>query len=152
MASLDLPTNWKFVVSGEPITADDRVYLRELLGIIAHHGIGEHVVFTGGLPHREMLGHYQLAVLFLHASTTGSIDKAVLEAMSTGLPVISSSEAFPTILPKEYVLTAGTAEDFCRAIKLHWNTGRDPRLRKIIEERFDLSRLVSRIIGSMKEL
>src|SRR3989344_9053532 len=80
MASPDLPPEWKFVISGEPITADDKAYMRELLGITARCGIGEHVVFAGGVPHSKMPGQYQSATLFLHASTTGSIDKVVLEA------------------------------------------------------------------------
>ena len=99
-----------------------------------------------------MPGQYQSASLFLHASATGSIDKAVLEAMSTGLPIVSSSEAFRPLLPPEYFLSAATPEDFGRAIGLHWNKGRDLRLRKIVEERFDLSRLIGRLISCLEEL
>jgi glycosyltransferase involved in cell wall biosynthesis len=41
---------------------------------------------------------YQRASVMVNVSSTGSIDKAVLEAMACGLPVVTANEAFHTML------------------------------------------------------
>lgn len=52
------------------------------------------IVFVGAVPHSDTLKYLQKADVFVNMSDTGSVDKAVLEAMSVGLPVITSNEAF----------------------------------------------------------
>src|SRR5690606_30009308 len=54
--------------------------------------------FTGEIPHHAIEREYQRAHLMVNVSSTGSVDKAVLEAMACGLPVITANEAFDAIL------------------------------------------------------
>ena len=151
-ASRQLPLGWRFSIVGSPITADDARYQRELMDLAKSLGIADHVSFAGSAPHSEMPARYQSAHLFLHASATGSIDKAVLEAMSTGLPVISSSEAFRDILPKEYIAQAASAETFAFRIVSLQNVGRDMRLRNIVREKFELSDLIQKLTAQLVSL
>ena len=55
------------------------------------------ITFSGPVPFHAVPPVYQEADLFLHACNTGGIDKAVLEAMSSGCVVLSSNPAFKTI-------------------------------------------------------
>ena len=152
LASQNLPQGWRFLIYGSPITKDDNLYRSELNQLVSSHHFEKQVEFVGGIEHNKMPEKYQAASLFLHASKTGSIDKAVLEAMSTGLPVVSSSEGFRALLPHEYVISSATPEAFCHAIRSYWNRGRDMRLRDTVTERFELSRLISALSASLKEL
>jgi len=79
----------QFSIIGEPITNADRMYLQEV-----RHIVSAGVQFRGGVSHDELPRYYAAATVFVHASKTGSMDKAVLEALAAGLPVFTSSEAF----------------------------------------------------------
>jgi glycosyltransferase involved in cell wall biosynthesis len=60
--------------------------------------LNEVVEFSGALPHERIVEVYQRADVMLNTSKTGSIDKAVLEAMACALPVVTSNEAFRVML------------------------------------------------------
>lgn len=77
-----------FSIIGEPITAEDRAHLEEL------RRISSGAQFIGGVSHAALPRLLADATVFVHASQTGSMDKAVLEALVAGLPVFTSSEAF----------------------------------------------------------
>lgn len=151
-ASNQLPSDWRFNIVGSPITADDVRYQHELTDLAQSLGIADHVSFAGGVPHSQMPAHYQSAHLFLHASATGSIDKAVLEAMSTGLPLITSSEAFRSILPEEYIVKTASVESFASMIVGLETQGRDIRLRNIVREKFELSDLIRKLVIQLTAL
>lgn len=59
------------------------------------------VKFVGGIPNNEIVEYLQESDLFINTSHTGSLDKAVLEAMSVGLPVLTCNEALIDVL-REY--------------------------------------------------
>ncbi len=81
----------ELVVAGAPITDADREYMKTLVG---------KAKFLGPIAYEHMPDFYRSARLFLNASSTGSIDKAVLEAIACGVPVQTSNEAFRD-LPKD---------------------------------------------------
>jgi glycosyltransferase involved in cell wall biosynthesis len=76
----------------------DRVYGEQLRAQVKNLQLGNAVKFAGGVNHGQMAGEYHNADVMVNVSNTGSIDKAVLEAMACGLPVITSNEAFQTML------------------------------------------------------
>ncbi|MEK7535920.1 MAG: glycosyltransferase [Patescibacteria group bacterium] len=75
----------RLLVAGAPITDEDKRYLDTLSG---------KADFVGSIKYAEMPNFYRSAKLFLNASTTGSLDKAVLEALACAVPVRTSNEAF----------------------------------------------------------
>lgn len=78
-----------FSIIGEPITYSDRLYRDEL-----SRGFPKQVRFLRGVSHQDLPRFFKEANVFVHASKTGSMDKAVLEALASGLSVFTSSEAF----------------------------------------------------------
>jgi glycosyltransferase involved in cell wall biosynthesis len=79
-----------FTVAGEGPLLD------ELTALAAELGIAEKVRFTGFLTHKELLEQLVAAHVFLHPSETGpdgnqeGVPNSMLEAMSTGLPVVAT--------------------------------------------------------------
>lgn len=51
------------------------------------HSLGARVEFLGGLSQAALRDEYRKAMLLIHTSKTGSLDKVVLEALACGLPV-----------------------------------------------------------------
>ena len=77
---------------------EDRAYAQELQERVAEHDLSPVIHFVGPVAYHDTVAEYQNASLLLNLSSTGSVDKAVLEAMACGLPVITSNEAFRPIL------------------------------------------------------
>lgn len=60
--------------------------------------VGARTHFLGARSQTELRDLYRRAGVLAHTSETGSMDKVVLEALMCGLPVVSTSEAFKTLL------------------------------------------------------
>lgn len=78
--------------------AEDRAYADALKAQVTNLDLDDVVEFAGAVPHHAIVSEYQGASLMLNLSQTGSVDKALLEAMACGLPVLTSNEAFQPIL------------------------------------------------------
>lgn len=108
------------VKKGVPITLDiigsavmpaDTKYERSLHDRIASAGIGAHIHFVGDMPHDRIRDQLVAHDVFVSMCETGSFDKAVLEAMSCALPVITPNLAFSEMLgPYNPPIPSGDAE------------------------------------------
>lgn len=92
--------NIKFSIVGS-CPKGSEYYIDKLKKLCSASNIDRFIEFKSGVPHSEVPKFLTEADLFIHASKTGSMDKAVLEAFSCGVPVISSAEAYRHILLKE---------------------------------------------------
>ncbi len=90
-------TDARLRLVGEATTADSD-YLQRLHQMVADNQLESGVVFTGGMPYAAVAREYQQADVMVNMSATGSMDKAILEAMACGLPVITANEAFAEML------------------------------------------------------
>jgi len=90
--------NLKFLIIGGVGTEAQKGYLGMLHRMVADHGLGEYIEFAGPVPHRDIVAYYQNCDLFVNLSHTGSLDKAMLEAMACGNAPITSNEAFTSVL------------------------------------------------------
>ena len=61
------------------------------------------IEFVGPIPNKDIAEFYQSGDLFVNLSDTGSLDKAVLEAMACGLKILTSNEAFKSVLKEENI-------------------------------------------------
>jgi glycosyltransferase involved in cell wall biosynthesis len=89
-----------FNIVGKPLLASDHLYETNLRQQVEQENLQNCVHFLGSRCMREIVPVYQQADCFVNMSATGSPDKAVLEAMSCGIPVIANPD-FSRILGAE---------------------------------------------------
>lgn len=90
-------TDTRLLLVGE-VAAQDKDYGEQLRQLVFNYQLTDAVTFTGGMPYEAVVREYQQAEVMVNMSATGSMDKAVLEAMACGLPVVTANEAFKTLL------------------------------------------------------
>lgn len=85
----------RLAIVGFPRDAD---YLASLEALVRQLGIGDEVVFCGGVDHADTAIFYQLADLFVYPSFNETFGLTLLEAMASGCPVVTSNlSAMPEI-------------------------------------------------------
>lgn len=144
--------NVKLVIVGSPALESDHVYLKRLHTMVAQKGLSSAIHFQGPVPYEETVRLYHDADLFLNFSATGSIDKAVLEAMSCGTLVLVTNEAFKELLPAiDANLFASSVKDLAdqaqRLLKNELRGAIAEREREYVSSHHNLSRLLHTIVS-----
>jgi glycosyltransferase involved in cell wall biosynthesis len=89
----DLPV--RFTIVGGIAAAGDEGYQHQLIKCRAELGLTEdQFSLIGALPPDELITLYRQAALVTNLTPSGSFDKAALEAMLTGTPLIAINPAF----------------------------------------------------------
>lgn len=149
--------NFKFKVQiiGGPGSPEQEKYLADLKGSVKDKGLADYIEFVGNIPNDRIGMYLQDAGLFVNMSQTGSLDKAILEAMATGLPVATSNEAASVVLSAFADKMVFPQKDFqalAERIKFFINLPVEERikygeaLRKIVETEHGLEGLIEKII------
>lgn len=141
--------NFILDIVGGPTAGEDFFYKKQLEKSIEEKKIKNNVKFLGPKTYAEMPDIYNSHGILLHASETGSMDKAVLEAMACGLQIITTSEAFHSLLAARYVVFGKNINLFAEKIIQLKNTGKDLSLREIIIQNHNLDNLVKKIVKSL---
>jgi glycosyltransferase involved in cell wall biosynthesis len=79
---------------GRPATADDEEYQASLEKLLRESGVEPGSVLVGAVPNAELPRHRAEADYLVSASSTGSLDKNVLDAAYARVIPISSNDAF----------------------------------------------------------
>ncbi|MBI3336794.1 glycosyltransferase [Candidatus Peregrinibacteria bacterium] len=143
---------YALMVCGEPITRDDVAYEKELEDLLIRENLRPRVVIRPctQVGVRSLL---QVARVFLHASTT-ALDKAVLEAMACGCPVVSTNPAVHGVLPKECCATdENFLEKVQRVLDLSDSEQRKlgEALRQRVVQEHDVQKLIKTLITEMMQ-
>jgi len=142
-------------IVGTPLTIEDKEYFEEIKQFINDNNLNGVINFLGSKTQEEIVPLLKYADLFVHTSSTGSLDKAPLEAMAVGTVVISSNDALVPIL-RSYGLTfrqgnhmelGNGLEDFMK-IKNKSEIRRS--LRKIVEDKHSLINLIQNLKKEME--
>lgn len=102
-------------------------------------------------PHDQIPSLLAQAHLFLHASATGSLDKAPLEALATGLPVITTNAELASAGNPAVLGAAATSEAIAARITeaVQGQIWAKPVVRhaarRYVEEHHEIRRLIERI-------
>jgi len=149
---------FKIVFVGTPIMKSDHEYIENLKKKIIDYGIEQSVFFDGSVPNVEVYKYYAKAHLSVNLAPTGGLDKAVIESMAMGVPVILSNRALTRYLSpyeKELVFEYNNTNDLVEKIEnLFSETKRveiSDFVRKVARENFDLKVLVKKIIKTINE-
>ncbi len=114
-----LGDGYALIVVGGEHTSDDRKYRQEVSSLVTEKKLVDSVRFVGAVTPEDVRNYYAESDVFLHTSTTGSMDKVVLEALAAGLPVVSTGDAFKEVpgvvfvLPGDIHTLANSVRDTC---------------------------------------
>lgn len=151
----NLPVHLEII--GDVVKNEDKTYLAKLKEIVSTQGL-EHVVeFAGAVPNRLLLERVANADIFVNMSKTGSLDKAVLEAMACESITVTSNEAFKEVLGDYATMLMfhpGDSESLAKKIKIlssldkKEKNGITKHLRNVIVEKHNIEVLILRILTS----
>jgi glycosyltransferase involved in cell wall biosynthesis len=151
----------KLRLVGGPITRLDRDYTERILATIRSHDMEGQVELPGAVGHQEIAAEYRRAGWFLNLSSTGSLDKAILEAMASGCVPISANDSFAALAAEEGLSelvpgpgVEGAADTIERLL------GREAeeldalrgQVRSVVERRHSLDALADKIVGHLNDL
>jgi glycosyltransferase involved in cell wall biosynthesis len=129
-------------------------YFHKLRRLVAEENLEKYLEFVGSVPYTNIIQYFSEADIMASASRTGSLDKAMLEAMSMKLPVLSCNEAMSGIFTgyrDQLFYQPGDYEDLAKKIIHQIETGERGRkeigssLREIVINDHSLSRLAIKI-------
>jgi glycosyltransferase involved in cell wall biosynthesis len=79
--------NVKFIIAGKGLSNE----MKKLVNYAAKLGVKDHIVFTGYFPDKKLPKLYQAADVFAFSTFYENLPFAVLEALSSGLPVVTTN-------------------------------------------------------------
>ncbi|MEK7659815.1 MAG: glycosyltransferase family 4 protein [Patescibacteria group bacterium] len=85
-------------IIGSAATSSDVKYLHRVRQQIDALKLTDAVRMYGSVPNRLLPPYLNAAQCFINAGATGSLDKTMVEAMASGLPVITSNQSFSEIV------------------------------------------------------
>jgi glycosyltransferase involved in cell wall biosynthesis len=80
-------------IVGQAVMPGDRRYAASLHELASRLGMADCVSFVGSVPYRDIIHQYAWADIIVGCTPPGGIDKALLEGMAAGCPVLTSNTA-----------------------------------------------------------
>lgn len=136
----------------------DAEYAEQLARQVRAAALEDHVEFVGAVPFGQVATAYRSADLIASFSDTGSLDKVELEAMSCGVPIVTSNQAFRAALGDlgpELVLSAPDPNELARRVLVLAAESPErrfmlsSRIRAFVVERHGLERLGHRLASEI---
>ena len=127
-------------IIGAPVYDADRIYESSVRELSRELGVESFVRWCGPLTRIELARELPHASLCINMSTNGSLDKAGLEALAAGVPVITANPAFRSILmgvADILFMSSQESSDVSRAILLYLTLPSEERehIRRTLRER-----------------
>jgi len=141
----DKGINFSVTMVGEAPLEGDRNYEVEIRSKIKNLGLENNFNFVGKVNHNDLPKYYQSHDIFIHLSKTGSLDKTILEAMSCGMKVLSSSDVSKPFLPPELIFNDSDSVELAEKIIALANANPDNKLREYVVQHHNLDKLVDKI-------
>ncbi len=152
---------WELDLVGGPATPSERLYDERLAARVRSMRFGERIRLRGRLSPQEIACLLSRADIFVSMGETGSLDKAIVEAMAAGCVVLSSNEAFRRIAGESGFADCGVrpcAEDLAEALARTARMAPEDRRRKAQAMRtvavrdHSLHGLIGRLVDELREL
>ena len=154
-----IPT--RLTIVGEPSSESDRVYLDKVWEKINLYKMSGSVVFTGSIPNYKMPDFYSKIGVTLNLTSSGGMDKVVLESFASGVPAFVSNDAFCDFLgdnASTFLFKEGDSRNLVsKIISFFKLNGLDRKkilvhLQNKVREEFDVHVLVNKIRINLEEL
>jgi glycosyltransferase involved in cell wall biosynthesis len=130
----------------------DQEYYENILSAVEEKGLSTFFTFVGPVPNLQTPKYLRESDLFVNMGHTGGMDKAVIEAMACGLPVLTCNEVFVPML-SPFGLLYEKKDSRGLADKILWLTKDELQrkalgasLREIAVRDHSLDRLITKIL------
>ncbi len=140
----------QLTIIGVPVTAADRLYQHKLEQEVQERGIAASVEWLGAKTQPQIAALLRGADLYLNFSATGSMDKGVLEAMSSGIAVLSTNEAFAESADV-YLDRSRPIEELVSAVQGALDGHLVGRRREWVMQQHSLQALIPRLVQLMQD-
>ncbi len=146
------PDGWSLSIVGGPILPRDYSYLESIKHLIAEKNLSSHVDFLGAAGYSQIPALLREHDIFVNVSGTGSLDKAVFEAMACGLSVLTANEAYRSVVPDAYFLDHTHPEFLAERIKqVSMETRPNMALRQIVLDYHSLDTTITKLRSLLKD-
>lgn len=157
MKSKNIPVRLDII--GAVVLSSDIEYDKRLREMVKNKNLDGDIAFIGSIANKDLPRYYWNSDIFVNLCPTGGLDKAVLEAMASGLPTVVSNKAFREHLngfTDELLCKEDNAEDCAeKIISLHTNKNLDHIGKALYNEvlkRSDLDNLITLILKGINSL
>lgn len=140
--------NLEVKIVGQPLLKAQERYLASLKDLVKNYKLEKYIHFSGGVSYFEMPKYYQEADIFINPSSTGSLDKVVLEAMASGCLILNCNEAYGSILADKYMFKRGDKNDLAEKTLCLIGAPKDLALREIVVKNHNLDNFIDKIISA----
>ena len=148
--------NIKLTIIGGIIQNYHREYLKFLKELATNLQINDKIEFLGDATYDKMPFYLNQSQILVNAVPFGGLDKAVLEAMASGVIPLTSNGAFLTVFPEkiatQLIFKEGDLKDLENKLrnitdkKLYQDEELINELRNIVVKNHNLDHLISRIV------
>jgi len=148
------------IIAGGMTPQHGEAYRQALIDLAGARGVAERIEFAGPVPHHQIHSLYQRAAISVNLCPTGGADKAVLESMACGLPVVVRNETFLPLLGGEAdalwtpdLDPEHVADRLAGLLDMSAGERRQigARLRERVRAEHDLDGLIDRLVGVLSE-
>ena len=142
-------------IVGDALSSSDITYFKDIKESIPLK-FKDNIIFKGSIPFEDLPELYCDMDLAINLSDTGSLDKAIIEPMSMGIPVITSNDSAKEIFPHldgEGVYLLDNKEELKEELKDVLESDRSidkEALREEIVQKHSLENLAKKIVGEFK--
>jgi len=149
-------TNIKLLIIGGAGLGDQRIYFENLKQMAGVMKIADKIEFLGEVKNTDIPKYLQQSDIFLNMSQTGSLDKAILEAMACECIPLTANEAYRDILPSRLITSANQPRMLADKIKWLMSVPEQDKqkiksdLRLQVIANHNLDKLVIRIVNQFK--
>ena len=143
-------------IVGGPGLPQHQEYFESLRTMIERLGLKDAVRLSGPVANERVAAHYQHADVMVNLSGTGSVDKAGLEAMACGLPLVTSNAAFRTLVPSDLLVPPNNSQLLADALRRvqGWDVPQrralGERLRAAVARDHSLPALAAKIVAACR--
>lgn len=80
------------LIVGDPLPKDADYY-KELKNLVKKYNLENKIIFEKGIINKETVNHYNMYDVYVNATTSGSLDKTIFEAMASETLVLTSNKS-----------------------------------------------------------
>lgn len=150
--------NIEVKIIGQPVLKSDYLYKKFLEQLIINKNLDNYISLGKAIAHSQIPKEYSRADLMVNLSQTGSVDKAVLEAMACQCLVLTCNEAFEDILnDKRFMFENKNSQNLADKISDLFSLSEAEKekigfkLRDIVVADHNLDNLINKIIKIYNE-